>query len=108
MQGKGVMKSAVAVMILVGCALGCSSSTAPPEVASAPGGFGGSTPYPSCSSSANSNGDAGNFDFEAGVDSSLGIGTTNPTTPPDGGTAFSGDATVSPGTGTGSGSTTCR
>jgi hypothetical protein len=99
------MKSAVAAMILLGCALGCSSSTQPPEVASAPGGFGGSTPYPSPCPSSSSNGDAGNFDFEAGFDAGLGIGTTNPTTPAEGGTAFSGDATVAP---AGDSGTPCR
>jgi hypothetical protein len=100
------MRSAIAAMMLVGCALACSSSTQPPDVASAPGGFGGSTPYPTpCPSSSSTGDDAGNFNFEAGLDAGLGIGTTNPTTPPDGGTAFSGDATTTP---AGDSGTPCR
>ncbi len=73
----------------IGCATACSSSTAPPETESAPGGFGGSTPYvPPCNASATVDSGSGVFNFEAGFDAGLGIGTTNPTTPSDGGSVF--------------------
>jgi hypothetical protein len=46
--------------------------------------------------------------FDASPDIGLGIGTTNPTTPPEGGAAFNGDATVAPATGFDAGSNPCR
>jgi hypothetical protein len=69
-------------------AAACSSSSGPPDVASAPGGFGGSTPYVPCPAAAGVDSGSGTFNFEAGFDAGLGIGTTNPTTPSDGGSLF--------------------
>jgi hypothetical protein len=91
-----LLRSCVGVGLLLGCAAGCSaSSDAPPFVQSSPSGATSSGGYPTpCPQTTDSG--SGVFDFDAGFDAGLGIGTTNPSTPVQGGTAFSGDATVAP------------
>jgi hypothetical protein len=83
--------------IVVGGVAGCSSSTAPPVVASGgdPGISGSdSPPLPPCKTTV-PDADTTVF-FDATPDVAIGEGTLNPTTPPEGGTAFNGDATVNP------------
>jgi len=97
-------------LMLVGLLLAslpaCGSSPAPEEVASGGaaaaraglggggGGAGGSGAVsPTCP--VDDDASVGNGVFDASNDAGLGIGTLNPSTPPPGGTAFSGDANVS-------------